>query len=1232
MSFLSGIVNFGKSALGFLGGNSIGSSLVKTALLGFAVNKMSKSVLKENDTKGSGGTSNIDKGVRLQVKPNAEAKIPVLYGDAFFGGNISDAAMTNANKTMWYCLTLAEKTGTKLSNSGATSYTFHDVYWNQQRIVFQADGITADYAVDSNGTIDRSISGLVKVYLYAGSSSNGIIPSGYSGSVPNADTVFPNWASGTHPMTNLVFALVRVDYNREKNVTGIADMLFQVESDMKQPGDVLYDYLTSTVYGAGIPTVEIDTTSVSALNTYSAESVSYNDEGTGAQTLPDRYQINGLVDTDETVLRNAEQICSSTASWLSYDTHEGKWGVVINKAGTSAASFSDTNILGNISVGGTGLQDLYNSVKVEFPHRDLRDSADFIKIEIPANLRNANEPDNTLNITYDNINEPVQAEQLGFIELKQSRVDLVIQFDTDFSYINLKAGDVIDVTNDRYSFTNKLFRIVTVTERQDNDGALMIEITALEYDADVYSVSNITRFTRSSANGIISIGAIGVPTTPQVTKYERASRPRIEIEVNTPSGVVEGLEYWVSFDYTETDDTLRSYTLVGTKKPLGGGVFTSSTQVVFEYANLNAQNFYVKVRGFNTTAVGPYSNVSGLVEFIPEQVPDAITPDTSILDSTGGLATALGIVSLLNNIDGLFGSSPNQSGGLFSKIFDVFNDETGIDLVGDAASGNLVVAANIDVKEEGSTVASQISSLNFVGDGLTVTATGTDVTVTGGGGTGTGLPTGTGDKDIVAWNAEAGEWQIIPNCISCDFPETPEDPPADVPCSLTASSTLPGNIGTSSTGVCKTDNAIPYRGSYFISFSTNAGSTAGVANPAIPQYAPLEAGIGTIYLYGSDGVLEQALTESQLIIRNNVIELPFAPRLPGKDYYITLEEGVITSCSCENTEYTWSFRTSIDDEPTYNSLNPASLLGLEDGQADGAKLTVTSFTPTGNGQCPTVDVSVTFSEPVVKGSGSITFKNRLTGASDSNLSVASATLSGATLTWTGVSFTPNTKLDVEVPSGFVNTSRQDVLNTVCGITVTTKAPANTTNEPGAFGFGIDKTLEFARQEYCPAVSGNSELISNIALHFNKAITANAATDCFVNIYEGGQIHQRIDITDTFELDGVLGLSTISGSTLTLNPTKPFKPGKSYTVQIPTATLKDSCNVVFGGVTTQAFETDGIEQVIPDAPTYSSVFIDLEFKRPVVPGYGKINIVDNTGKLLTQLAPNDKVIKYSKEPF
>jgi len=116
-----------------------------------------------------------------------------------------------------------------------------------------------------------------------------------------------------------------------------------------------------------------------------------------------------------------------------------------------------------VDLSGTGLKELYNKVKVEFPHRDLKDSADFVTIEISDSDRNSNEEDNTLQLTYDILNEPVQAQLLGLIELKQSRVNAVIQFTTDYSYINLKAGDLIDVTNSRLGYTSKVFRIITRT-------------------------------------------------------------------------------------------------------------------------------------------------------------------------------------------------------------------------------------------------------------------------------------------------------------------------------------------------------------------------------------------------------------------------------------------------------------------------------------------------------------------------------------------------------------------------------------------------------------------------------------------------------------------------------------------------------------------------------------------------------------------------------------------------
>jgi hypothetical protein len=166
--------------------------------------------------------------------------------------------MTNSNKTMWYCLTICEKTGNLMSNGQPSVISFHDFYWNQSKIVLQSDGITAAKLVDNDGNESTDINGLVKIYCFSGGSTNQTSPSGYSISSPtNAYSLFPNWTSN-HTMNNLVFALIKVDYNKEKNITGLGTMEFKIKNTMKQPGDVLYDYMTNTRYGAGIAPEEIN--------------------------------------------------------------------------------------------------------------------------------------------------------------------------------------------------------------------------------------------------------------------------------------------------------------------------------------------------------------------------------------------------------------------------------------------------------------------------------------------------------------------------------------------------------------------------------------------------------------------------------------------------------------------------------------------------------------------------------------------------------------------------------------------------------------------------------------------------------------------------------------------------------------------------------------------------------------------------------------------------------------
>lgn len=59
-------------------------------------------------------------------------------------------------------------------------------------------------------------------------------------------------------MNDLNFVVVSVRYNAEKDIRNLGEWTFRVRNTMKQPGDVLFDYMTNTRYGAGIPEAEIN--------------------------------------------------------------------------------------------------------------------------------------------------------------------------------------------------------------------------------------------------------------------------------------------------------------------------------------------------------------------------------------------------------------------------------------------------------------------------------------------------------------------------------------------------------------------------------------------------------------------------------------------------------------------------------------------------------------------------------------------------------------------------------------------------------------------------------------------------------------------------------------------------------------------------------------------------------------------------------------------------------------
>lgn len=739
MSWLSAI----GSMFTYLGGESLGSSLLRVALTMGVANYLNK---QNESASSAGGAAYNAQSVRQQISPATENKIPVAYGDSYFSGTIFDVQLVNDNRQLYAALALCEQTGDVYSSSPnnpaarvASSITIDNIYLNGQRITFMADGTTIDYTTDDTGVVDSNAHGLVGIYLYKGGSNAPMLPcqpgtvTPIAGTVPTAAyTIMPGWTASTTAQ-NTVFAIVKLNYDPSKGLKSIPDLKFHVRNTLNKPGDVLHDYMTNEMYGAGIPEAYIDNATITAVNAYSDESITL-----GAYPAQARYRVNGLVQTSSTVLDNMGKLASTAGSYVSYDIGTGKWAIYTNRAGVQSLSFNDSNIIGQINVTGSNLDAYYNRVEVQFPYAYLKDQNNFINFELPEIFRNANEPSNTLQLNHEFVNNVVQATVLANLDLRQTREDMVVTFKTDYSKYNVQIGDVVGVTNSVYGWTNKLFRIIRVKKADSDAGELTLEITGQTYNSDVYTVEDISDFVPLIGVGhsIPALSPIATPVAPTAVVTTLSSQPSIVINAVVPAGVVTEMEFWY------TKDT--EYTLLGSMRAENSGPFLLGATPAFKTVLLNSGTYYFKVRAVNEAGSSAFSAPSAATPYTYTQAPDVLPYNVPVLDQNGqelpgdGLNMGMLAAYVATKLN-WFGE-----GGIFSgnaTIKSIFG-------IGDEAVAQIETAVQADTNignvapgfykatAGGSTMlSSNVDTLNFVaGPG---TADGSKIVVTGVAGTNT---------------------------------------------------------------------------------------------------------------------------------------------------------------------------------------------------------------------------------------------------------------------------------------------------------------------------------------------------------------------------------------------------------------------------------------------------------------------------------------------------------------
>ena len=581
-------------------GLSIGYQMAAT----FAVSIVASRIFSPNANNTSQSLQQTN--VRQQVPPDPTASIPMVYGTAYTGGRFVDAALTTDQKAMYYVMVISN-----ISSNGTFTFDTTKFYYQDQLITFHTD--TGDLAAvasltDQAGNVDTTISSKLFISLYISDQAGNVTPINTPYKPWEAGTehnMGPDsglnsayqWASTGRRMNGTAFAIVKLFYNTGSIGTEtLQPITFHCSQTLNgtgvaKPGDVWYDYMTNPIYGGAVDSSFVDSSSATALNSYSDQLINYFDPDGNPQTQP-RYRFNGILDTGQTILSNIDLMLMCCDSWMKYNTSNGKWSIVINQAISPSYSFNDSNIMGAITVGALDITQAINQIESQYNDKTNRDQAGYVLLKTPSGLLYPNEPVNKSSIKYDLVNDNVQAQYLANRILEQARLDLVVGITTTYDGIQVDAGDVVTITNADYGWSNKQFRVMQTKETALPDGNLGAELQLLDYDPNVYATADINQYSPTpNTNGIANPNFYSALSAPNVVdSYPYISVPYFDINCAIPtSGTTTSITLFYT---TVASPTTADWLTWNIATASNSNPFVAGSVYTFAHITLPANTYY----------------------------------------------------------------------------------------------------------------------------------------------------------------------------------------------------------------------------------------------------------------------------------------------------------------------------------------------------------------------------------------------------------------------------------------------------------------------------------------------------------------------------------------------------------------------------------------------------------------------------------------------------------------
>ena len=602
---------------------AIGATAV--AVASFAINIVASMIISKAfapniNNSGIDGINSVNPGSRIQLPPAGDNKIPVVYGQAYVGGVVTDLSITQDNQVLYYVVALSEVTNTETGGT-ADVFTFGDIYFGGKKCIFDTVDATSVVGLldESTGVTDNTVSGNLNFYLFNNGSSSGVNTANSAISIMQDSNLVYQWDS-TKLMNNCVFAIIKITYNADANLTGLQQTKFQITNSRNNPGDCMLDYLSSTRYGAAIPLASINTASLTELNAYCSGAFAYI-LPSGITAYQARFQFDGTLDTNQTIMNNLQLMASCCDCLLRYNEISGTWGVIVQSPSYSIAmALNDSNIISAIQITPVDIASSYNIAEVKFPDGTSQDSfstATYNLAVLNPALMYPNEPVNKQSISLPLVNNDVRAQYLANRFLESGREDLQIQLTINYVGLQLEAGDIVSVTNTNYGWSAKLYRIGQVVENFGDDGTISATLSLMEYNPAIYDDISITKFIPASNTGISSPLGFGALVAPVVVNLQPTiANPSFGLIITASSaGIIQYAEVYYSAFINPTPSQ-RIFAGTTAVNP-GGNPYAPNSAMGTVTLSIPYGDWYFAVRMVNSLGKSAFSNSSTILRWRP---------------------------------------------------------------------------------------------------------------------------------------------------------------------------------------------------------------------------------------------------------------------------------------------------------------------------------------------------------------------------------------------------------------------------------------------------------------------------------------------------------------------------------------------------------------------------------------------------------------------------------------